>query len=215
MSTVVVGPSVPKFLEGKEGVVHHSLVTLVLIDVPRDVLASHDAASAYLFSSKHAVKFFSEALETHQLPLPDTKTAFCVGPETGRAVRTFLPQLRPIHPSEHCQEGLAELVMQQAHGTLFWPRSDHARRYLPTALQAAGIWVDEVPLYTTSPTSSMPDLRGVREVVFTCPSCVDAFFALYHQEIPSVTFTAIGPITNARLKEVYGVHVARSSVRLQ
>lgn len=103
-----------------------------------------------LFTSKHAVEYFSRRTDARRLiALKETLVA-AVGPATARAARKVglrtivVPKLFTVHQ-------LIKSLGRVRGARILFPRSAIADRNAPRALRARGAHVRVVPLYTTKP----------------------------------------------------------------
>jgi uroporphyrinogen-III synthase len=126
----------------------------------------------------------------------------------GRATAAYLTQRglsQLLIAQKETQEGvislLQELDLRRAY--LFWPRSSTARPALAHFLTEQRVNHRICDLYDTLPQrpGPPPDLQEIDEVIFTSPSTVDAFFAIYHTLPSGIIMTPIGPITAAHLSQ--------------
>jgi hydroxymethylbilane synthase len=200
---VVVGPSVPQRLRNDPSIAitHSPLIQLQAIPVCGEQLQPLLTARNVILTSKHAASFLSEALHDVHFAMTNGRF-FCVGEETADTVRTLFSKSEILIAHDATQEGLVDLIMSHRPRHLFWPRSTHARRYLPEALDKASISLAELPLYTPVPSSSPCSLEGIDIAFFTCPSSVDAFFAIFEKSSwKHLSMQPIGPVTKARLEK--------------
>lgn len=197
---VVVGPSVPQCLKNDLSltVVHTPLIQLQALPVTIEDLLPITNAHGVILTSKHAASFLYEALHRFHLSV-EALRFFCVGKATAAMTRELFPKSEIATAQDSTQEGLADLLSCHP-GSFFWPRSTHARRYLPEALGRAGKSFTELSLYTPIPSSTPCSLAGIDTVFFTCPSSVDAFFDVIEKPSKSLSMLAIGPVTQERLK---------------
>lgn len=102
---------------------------------------------------------------------------------------------------------LSSLVLKDSY--LFYPHSEGSRALIGEYLQKNKIAHRDTILYKTVADLTLPppDLKQFDEIVFTSPSVVDAFLALYGELPIGKKLTAIGPVTQNRLnnhdKEIY------------
>jgi uroporphyrinogen-III synthase len=196
MKTVlVVGPSVPKSLANRKDIHIRHEPCISLQKIPHEKI-SLPCMDGCIFTSKHACLFLAE--ET----CITNSTCFCVGSETARVVQKTFPQNKICIAPYATQEGVVECIKEYAKKktvtTLFWPKSQSARSYLVKALLP--IRIVECTLYAPLPLVRTYSLEGVDEILFTCPSSVDAFFSCVDKkEYKHLTFATIGPITHKRL----------------
>ncbi len=199
----VVGPSVPQSLLSDPflAVIHSSLISLERLPASVEQLRPIKMANGVILTSKHAAIFLHEALHTAQLSVTNCRF-FCVGNETAVSAQTLFPSSQILTAGHATQEGVVSLILSEHPQHLFWPRSTHARRHLSEALEQAGIFLTELPLYTPVAASTPCSLEGIDSVYFTCPSSVDAFFDIMPKgSWESLFLQAIGPVTQARLRK--------------
>jgi uroporphyrinogen-III synthase len=100
-------------------------------------------------------------------------------------------------------EGVVELLEKHDFsGAYFlWPHSLLSRPLLSDYLASRKIPCDACVFYETHTRrpASLPDLSLYDEIVFTSPSTVDAFVALYGALPTDKLLTPIGPVTAKRL----------------
>jgi uroporphyrinogen-III synthase len=130
------------------------------------------------------------------------KTCFCIGKETARIVEETFSQAKIVIALSPTQEGVIECIKNYAQKeplkTLFWPRSKAARQLLSLALSP--IRIIECVLYAPLPVTQSYSFNEVDEILFTCPSSVNAFFScIDRKEIEYISLSAIGPVTQRRL----------------
>jgi hydroxymethylbilane synthase len=197
----VVGPSVPQYLKNDHStaVIHSPLIQLKTIPVCINQLESLYTTNGVILTSKHAASFFHKALQGFTLSAAHLKF-FCVGQETAAATQTLFSDSEILTARDATQEGVVDLILSHRPQHLFWPRSTHARRHLPEALEKAGISITELPLYTPVSSSTPFSFEGIDSIFFTCPSSVDTFFDVIEKsQWKRISMQAIGPVTQARL----------------
>jgi uroporphyrinogen-III synthase len=96
---------------------------------------------------------------------------------------------------------LQQLPLQQAH--VFWPHSSQARSIIKDFLMTQKIRHTTCILYDPKPCvpETIPCLDNVDEIVFTSPSTVEAFLAIFGTLPSHIPLSAIGPITARFLEE--------------
>jgi len=196
---LVVGPSVPEKLAKSPGVIHHPLIRLEPYPQKVDSLQKVYDCSGIIITSKHGSQFFVEALRKAALPLPSLPF-FCIGKISAQKTKELFSASSIIIAQKETQEGLVETICKEAPRSLFWPRSSKARTHITATLLQKGITVIDLSLYEPVPIDNPPSLSGIDEVLFTCPSSVDAFFAVvFRESLGTIKLRAIGPITEKRL----------------
>ena len=195
MRTLVIGPSVPAVLANDPSlkITHAPFIELRALPVQEELV--HARTAGTIITSKHAAQFFHDVLKE-----PPAEPFFCVGARTEAAVRALFPSSYCVTASIETQEGLLALILEHSPKSVLWPRSTHARRFLPKALGMAGIDVIELPLYTPVLSGRSCSLDGVEELFFTCPSAVDAFFKKFRpSDVSHLSIRSIGPVTAGRV----------------
>jgi len=107
-------------------------------------------------------------------------------------------------------EGLAEALQPriQPGESVLLPAAEQGRRSLEDGLRAAGVTVERVAAYRSSPAGSVPEgwaevvTHPPRCVLFGSPRTVEAFLSLPGAEalVPRVRAVAVGPTTAAALQ---------------
>lgn len=156
-----------------------------------------------LFTSKTAVKIFFEYLQRKGLALND-QTLIATGKATAGKIEEFHYQARIIAKEESGEGIIKELEsLDLRNAYLLWPHSALSRRILPEYFQKRGVRFHECEFYDTLPnkTAPVPCLAAVDEIIFTSPSCIDAFLDIFRFIPADKTLTCIGPVTEAHLKK--------------
>lgn len=158
-----------------------------------------------IITSKSSVSILKEYLPLFNYTLQDwkKKLTLSVGKVTTSHLETIgiVPQ---IIAQEETAEGitteLAKLNLKDA--LFFWPRSSQARPVLEQFFNKNQLRLVKCDLYDTIPTllQEKPDLDQFDEIVFTSPSTVKAFLAIFDKLPSNKILTPIGPITEAYLK---------------
>ncbi|MCH9614847.1 MAG: hypothetical protein SP1CHLAM54_00630 [Chlamydiia bacterium] len=146
-----------------------------------------------IFSSQNGVRYFFDAV-----PELGSIEIFCVGEATAGAVRDRGYECQVAQKER--QEGVIDLLRPlDLNGAYVGvPCAVGARGTLGYYLARQDVRHQIIPLYTTVPREvDIPSLDHVDELVFTSPSCVDAFFA--KRRPTHQTLRAIGPVTKERL----------------
>jgi uroporphyrinogen-III synthase len=140
--------------------------------------------------------------ETALLLAPHVKnqTVLSIGPATQRALEHY--GLSTILAPEATQEGVIELIKELNPSFLLYPHSARARPLLKTFLKARRVPFLDAILYDTLffHPGLPPNLNYFTHAVFTSPSTVESFFALYKTWPPHLIPLAIGPITEQACK---------------
>jgi uroporphyrinogen-III synthase len=150
-----------------------------------------------IFTSRSAVSYWFEEVS------PGDHHVVAVGKATAVALQEkgIFPQVA----KEETQEGVIACLQEMDPSQLFWPRSQKARPLLENYLQERGFPYMALDLYTT--VFLLPplieDWSGIQEIVFTSPSTVQAFFAIYPSIPQGVEVVAIGPVTKQALIDLF------------
>lgn len=193
----------------KDGLLlHYPIIQTVPYSVAHPKLAAalhrFDQFSHLILTSRAAVKYLTEALEevgSSALQLLG-KQIFAVGKGTALAIENAGGSVTAIaHPES--SEGIVALLDQfdLSQSSLFYAHSDRARKVIRDALQARGLNYCVAPLYTTvvQKIEPLPDLEQFNEIVFTSPSCVEAFLEVFGDFPKDKKLVPIGTVTKAYL----------------
>lgn len=201
----------PTQFEANGGNLGHVIHYPVIKIVPRslenpEIRSALEDLSEYthlIFTSKNAVAVFF--LLTQLAKELQQKKIIAIGRVT--AAHLTLRGLPPTHVSEEeTQEGVVALLnqidLQDAY--VFLPRSSLSRPVLANFFQERQIRYQACDLYDTVPdlTLPKPDLNQIDEIVFTSPSTVAAFIAIYGSLPKGKRCLAVGPVTEKALQEV-------------
>lgn len=167
-------------------VVHCPLIKIVPLSVP--ILAAWETFTHVILTSPNAVR----VLARHGLSLL-SKHVLAIGTGTAHGLQQV------TIASLETQEGMIALLEQLPlqNSTLLYPRSSRARPLLSNYLKKSGLNCQICDLYDTHylTPEPLPILADFEEIVFTSPSTVEAFFALYRALPPGIKITCLGPIT--------------------
>lgn len=126
------------------------------------------------------------------------KPIIAIGEATAEGLEGVVCAKRPT------QEGVIELLQQLSlkNAHLFLPKSKRARPLLVDFLQKEGICHTALDLYDIEffRKEPIPDLTSIDEIVFTSPSTVEGFLRIYKKLPRGKKLTAIGPVTQAALR---------------
>ena len=175
--------------------VHCPLIDTKPLPIPQAILNDFNRFTHVILTSPNAVKILQS-----QFSLKD-KQVLAIG--TGTAE---LLQYKPLAiASTETQEGMIELLKQLSleHAYILYPRSSQARpllgEYLKTHYRCQICDLYETINLKPDP---LPNLDDFDEIVFTSPSTVRAFMALYGKMPENKKLTCIGPITERVLLEI-------------
>lgn len=127
----------------------------------------------------------------------------CVGKKTAEELskQDFKAHLiAEEETSEGIVEELKKLSFSQPPFFL-WPHSALSRPIIKDFLENSTIPFKECILYDTKPhkMEPIPSFSSIDEIIFTSPSCVDAFLEIFGPLPQNKILTPIGPITKKRL----------------
>jgi len=201
MTVLYLGSDPERFsAERKEKIIHFPLLEIVPrpLDSPpiAHLIEELPSFTHCIFTSKHTVF----ALRLH---IQTLKNILAIGQSTAAALKK-----EGITPSwvakEETQEGIIahlRLIDWGDDAYVLLPRSSLARSGLENFFILRGIRHQVCDLYDTRPRSVAPPvLDAIEEIVFTSPSTVHAFRALFPTPPPHKRLTPIGPITAEALR---------------
>lgn len=149
-----------------------------------------------IFTSQTAVRYWFEEF------LLFDKTAIAVGNATAFLLEKL--GISPIVAQEETQEGVIALLetIDLKGAFILWPRSKQARPVLEQYLGDSHFILD---LYDTflQRLEPVPDLNEIEEIVFTSPSTVRGFLAIYGSLPTNKILTGIGPVTRRAMTVNY------------
>lgn len=201
----------PTFYRKEVEVVHWPLIEIV----PRplsdpsivETLDRFEHYSHLIITSKSSVSILRDYLPRLGIELQTwaRKATIAVGRITAHHLKDC-----GIEPMRVAQEETAEgiiheleqISLEQAH--VFWPHSSQARPIIQEFLIAQGIHHTTCILYDPQicMPDRVPDLDAFEEIVFTSPSTVKAFLAIFEQFPPHLRLVPIGPVTARFLEAV-------------
>jgi uroporphyrinogen-III synthase len=190
-------------------VIHYPVIRIVKRPLERTFFQELPFFSHFIFTSKTAVHFFFCALEECAIPRESFagRCLLCVGKFTAAALKE--QGFDSLVAEDERQEGVIALLAalkldQKSYFCL--PRSFRARLLIDRFLQEKKIRFQVYPLYDTAPQKllPLPDLKEIDEIVFTSPSTVDAFYAIFPELPREKILTPIGPVTRERIVQLYG-----------
>jgi uroporphyrinogen-III synthase len=190
--------------------IHYPVIKIVprAIDHPeiRSAYADLDHYTHLLFTSKNAVKVFFDHLLQMNRPISSlhNRTVIAIGEVT--AAHLASNGLVANHVSlEETQEGVVSLLqdLNLDDAYVFLPRSSLSRPLLVHYLETMQIPTFACDFYDTVPQmlEPRPNLDKIDEIVFTSPSTVQAFLAIFGALPRDKKCIAIGPITESFLQK--------------
>lgn len=191
--------------------VHHYPVIQI---IPRssnsqDIQEAFQALPQYthvIMSSKNAVRLFFHFLNQYGWHA-DLLQEICFI-AVGKATATLLKEFgirNLITSKEETSEGIVEELERLPLSKIYclWPHSALSRPVLREFLGHSGVRWKECSLYETKSFNpgDPPDLTHFSEIVFTSPSTVDGFLAIYGVLPKDKILKAIGPVTESYLEK--------------
>ena len=200
-------PSNYKDQEGQ--IIHYPVIAIV----PRNDLnikAAYSKLCIYthlLFSSKNTVQIFFQQLDEFSISKDflHSITILAIGKVTAKHIREHTQCHLIAH--EETQEGMIALLRLQPleKAYLFFPRSSLSRNVVTEFLQESNISFQDCFIYDTV-VQKKPiffNIKEIDEIVFTSPSTVRAFLEIFSTIPLDKKLTAIGPITQKALDEIF------------
>lgn len=196
----------PSLLPDKE-VIHCPIIKIVPVPFENPLIQhaffQFSSYTHLLFTSQSAVNIFFEYVNLKKLSL-GVKKIIAVGKSTARSVEQFNYPVE-LYAKEESAEGLIKELenIDLAQAFLFWPHSALSRPVLKSYFLEKNVKHHECIFYNTKTNYPLikPELNSISELVFTSPSCVDAFLDIFESFPTTKKMTTIGPITEAYLKE--------------
>ncbi|MBA3816926.1 MAG: uroporphyrinogen-III synthase [Parachlamydiaceae bacterium] len=205
-----LGLDLPCELQGKE-VTHCPLIKIQ----PRpkehaaimQAFAELSAFTHLIFTSKSAVRIFFDyaAIQGVALIELNLKIFLAVGQKTAQELKNYgITQV--IVASAETAEGVIALLatLDLKNSFLFWPHSVLSRSLITDWLQAQQLKHYACIFYDTvlNIPEPLPDISSYDEIIFTSPSTIDAFCAIFEKLPINKTLSCIGPITEKYLKDL-------------
>ena len=193
----------------QKNAVHFPIIQIVphSFDIPRiQQIFSHISEYTHIIlTSKTAVRLFFQTLAFYKFNLEQLtqKIFIVVGKSTAQVLQQYQIKADIVACNETAEGIIEELVqIDCAKAYFFWPHSEQSRPIIANFFKQRRIRYQECVLYKTVPITSvenLPNLSQFDEIVFTSPSTVNAFIAIFGKIPENVCKTAIGPITQACL----------------
>jgi uroporphyrinogen-III synthase len=207
-----LGLEIPPHLD-EQKVMHHPIIKIEprlhsQPDIQEAFLAFTDYTHL-IFTSRTAVSTFFNLMEKFHISVEASKQKIFVALGERTAAKLREQGIENISIAEQeTAEGVAKHLeilnlTKTKNLYLFLPQSSLARPVLREWLTENRIRHTICPLYDTVPNLSLPllNLKDFDEIIFTSSSTVHAFITIYGSFPKDITFTAIGPITQACLQE--------------
>ncbi len=157
-----------------------------------------------IFTSQSTVRFFNSLIH-NELHLLQHIIVIAVGTATANALKNKGIQVSYTAKNE-CAEGIIEVLhsLNLSDAYILWPRSDRARSVISDYLKQKGIHYRDPILYQTvliQPEQKIPP-TDYEAIMFTSPSGIDGFLAVYGSLPQNKEIRTIGPITKNYLKKI-------------
>ena len=174
--------------------------TTALEDSARKTAA--DAYKYVIFTSRHAARYWAEAAGD-EFHMPETTKVVAIG-ETTENELTDLGLRVDMRPDTDDSYGIIRLMESQERGAVLIPRSDKALQIIPDGLRKLGYDVTTLVAYENkiNHTARRINMDDVDTIIFTSPSTIDAFIALYGAIPEGKNIVCRGRVTEAHLKEL-------------
>jgi uroporphyrinogen III methyltransferase/synthase len=197
----------------KGAVLHYPLICTLPRPITdpliQEALAYFLTCTDVIFTSKTTVGFFFDHLKSAGLPVQN-KQCWAIGSVTAEHLVHYGWTPKVI-AEEETQEGLITALKTRLPGKekILLPHSARARPLLRQFLEERGTDHHAYVLYDTHLQAPEPKPRwqDLSAVLFTSPSTVEAFGALFCDSLtdlpPDLKLYAIGPITAKALKAVF------------
>lgn len=183
----------------------------------RSAIKSLSSYTMLVFTSVNGVKHFwlqLEALGLDSRALGGLKVT-AIGPATAAALSErgikadFVPEK---YVAESVAEGMLKFFENVQDMKVLLPRAREAREVLPETLRAAGVKVDVLPVYETTPSDARREevlekleAGEIHCITFGSSSTVDNFLSLIPastlKRFPQLKLACIGPVTAATLQK--------------
>ncbi|MDP1836848.1 MAG: uroporphyrinogen-III synthase [Chlamydiales bacterium] len=195
MKTLYLGLTPPLALPGQT-LVHYPVISIQPIHSPEIDNALAQTYTHVLFTSKTAVRLVTNKLKDSAAKI------YTVGTATAQVAEQAGFTVTQIAIPETA-EGMVELLKQEdlSDAHLLWPRSAQARAVIGDYCKINNIRLTDISIYSTQlerPTP-VPSLLEMDQIVFTSPSTIDGFFAIFDSIPPHISVQCIGPITRQHL----------------
>lgn len=159
-----------------------------------------DIFSHVIFSSQNSVKICLQFAERGSF---ENKTLICVGKKTAECLQEYGLKPSIIAENETSEGIVAELqkIKFLTEPKFLWPHSSLSRPVIKNFLLQNNFFFKECILYDTLPwkRDPIPDLTQFQEIVFTSPSCIEAFLQIFGPLPSNKKLSCIGPVTEQYL----------------
>ncbi|MBI3900530.1 MAG: uroporphyrinogen-III synthase [Chlamydiia bacterium] len=183
-------------------VFHYPVIRTEKIESPllKEVFSQWDAITHLIFTSKRAVMYWEEVGSFAK------KIGIAIGSGTRRELekRGVQSLVAPFATQEGVVALIEKMKDPEKNFFFFYPHSTSARPFFAKYLEGSGLRYMTCPLYRTLPQKlePVPDPSHFDEIVFTSPSTVHAFLAIFGSFPKGPRFTSIGPVTEQVLTDL-------------
>jgi uroporphyrinogen III methyltransferase/synthase len=159
-----------------------------------------------LFTSRHGVRYFFEALNELQLDIRALANVRLASVGKTTTLELGKHHIYPNVESEtESAEGLIDYFseIKLTRKRILLPRSDKGLKRLSEALESMGNEIIDIPVYsnTLNEEAEKVDLSLFQKIIFSSPSGVEAFTQLYGEIPTGVQLIAKGETTKHKLYE--------------
>jgi hydroxymethylbilane synthase len=157
-----------------------------------------------LFTSQSAVSIFFNylILSKKSIDLIKKRVIMAIGKATAKKIVENGAVVQ-VCAQEESAEGLVKEFekLDFANANILWPRSALSRDVLINYFRKKRVRVEACIIYDTYPNLDypVPNLAHVDEIIFTSPSCVEAFLNIFGEIPKNKRLTCIGPVTKEAL----------------
>ncbi len=195
MKVLYLGLTPPLSTANRE-IIHCPLIRIVPIESPD--IRELSNCSHVIFTSKTAVHLLFQWVDSSL----EDKRVFCVGRATAMTAEQYGVKVAHVASPETAEGIVLAFEQEQLEmARVFWPRAAGARPVINDFFEQRKIPLTDCVLYHTAfvTPSHPPDIEDIDEIVFTSPSTVDAFLALYGVFPQDKILTVQGPITQQKI----------------
>lgn len=160
-----------------------------------------------VFTSRYGVRFFFEFLDELEVDIRSILNAkiASVGKTTSAELRKY--RLYPdFESATESAEGLVDYFKNEQITTknILLPRSDKGLKFLSEELLKLGNRMTDVPVYKNviNDKPEKVDVSEFSKIIFSSPSCVEAFVELYGKLPENTRLVARGKTTRNRIEEL-------------
>ncbi|MDR3260847.1 MAG: uroporphyrinogen-III C-methyltransferase [Tannerella sp.] len=189
-------------------VTHTPVIKIEKIEKNNRLYAAMNEVNTFhwiIFTSRYGVRYFFEAISEMKSDIRNLS-----GIKFASVGKTTTAELGKYHiypdiqPETESAEGLVRYFAATGltGKRILLPRSDKGLKYFSEELVKLGNEVVDVSVYknTVNEDAEKNDLSRFRKIIFSSPSCVDAFTQIYGKIPSGVQLIAKGKTTNERLK---------------